>query len=124
MFDDGSFSEENTFLISDWIAQIPKEVLAKNFGVNQSAFDNIPSKELYIFQGTVPGPISNDTVADPYGQVPQTNNYFHDMIGQAPVMTNYGSVRVADSTNFPAAQKIAAALVEIVPGGMRELYVM
>ena len=33
-----------------------------------------------------------------------------------------GFVRIADSTNFPAAQQIAAALVEVEPGGMRELH--
>jgi oxalate decarboxylase len=31
-FDDGSFSDNNTFLISDWFKHTPPEVLAKNFG--------------------------------------------------------------------------------------------
>jgi oxalate decarboxylase len=33
VFDDGNFSEDSTFLISDWFTHTPKEVLAKNFGV-------------------------------------------------------------------------------------------
>jgi oxalate decarboxylase/phosphoglucose isomerase-like protein (cupin superfamily) len=33
-----------------------------------------------------------------------------------------GRVRIVDSANFPAASTIAAALVEIDPGGMRELH--
>jgi oxalate decarboxylase len=33
-----------------------------------------------------------------------------------------GSVRIADSTNFPASQTIAAALVVVKPGSMRELH--
>ena len=37
VFDDGNFSEEETFLLSDWLAHTPKEVLAKNFGVPESA---------------------------------------------------------------------------------------
>ena len=49
VFDDGSFSEDSTFLLTDWTAHIPKEVLAKNFGTSISAFDHIPSQELYIF---------------------------------------------------------------------------
>jgi oxalate decarboxylase len=32
VFDDGNFSENETFLISDWFAHTPREVLAKNFG--------------------------------------------------------------------------------------------
>lgn len=56
-FDDGAFSEDNTFLITDWFAHTPKSVLAKNFGWPESAFDNIPEKELYIFKAPLPGPL-------------------------------------------------------------------
>lgn len=49
VFNDGAFSEDSTFQLTDWTAHVPKEVLAKNFQVDTSAFDHIPSKELYIF---------------------------------------------------------------------------
>jgi len=39
VFDDGNFSEEETFLLTDWLAHTPREVLAKNFGAPESAFD-------------------------------------------------------------------------------------
>jgi len=63
VFDDGNFSEEETFLLTDWLAHTPKEVLAKNFGVPESAFARIPEKELWIFQAEVPGPLAADRVA-------------------------------------------------------------
>ena len=40
---------------------------------------------------------------------------------QEPIQTKGGRVRIVDSSNFPAAKEIAAALVEVEPGGMREL---
>ena len=49
VFDDGDFSEDDTFLLTDWLAHIPKDVLAKNFQTDVSAFDKIPGQELYIF---------------------------------------------------------------------------
>lgn len=49
MFDSGSFDEDGTFLITDWLAHVPKEVIAKNFQASISAFDEIPGQELYIF---------------------------------------------------------------------------
>lgn len=49
VFDNGDFSEDSTFLLTDWLAHVPKEVLAKNFKTSMSAFDQIPGKELYIF---------------------------------------------------------------------------
>jgi oxalate decarboxylase len=56
VFDDDNFNEDETFLLTDWLAHTPTEVLAKNFGVPESAFANIPSEELYIFKSEVPGP--------------------------------------------------------------------
>jgi oxalate decarboxylase len=56
LFDDGNFNEDETFLLTDFLAHIPMDVLAKNFGVPASAFGNIPKEELYIFESDVPGP--------------------------------------------------------------------
>src|SRR5919107_2547905 len=42
-FDSGDFSENETFLITDWFDHTPREVLAKNFGVEESAFDSLPT---------------------------------------------------------------------------------
>jgi oxalate decarboxylase len=118
-FDDGHFDENATFLVTDWLAHTPKEVLAKNFNVPISAFDHIPEKELYIFKSKVPGPLTADRLAGA-GPVPQW--FSHRMLAQEPIRTKSGTVRITDSRNFPASKSIAAALVEIEPGGMRELH--
>src|SRR5271168_4283719 len=55
VFDDGNFNEFETFLITDWLTHTPKEVLAKNFGVPADTFNQVPSKELFIFQTELPG---------------------------------------------------------------------
>ena len=62
MFDDGNFSENETFLLTDWFAHTPRDVLAKNFGVPESAFANLPTdveNKRYIFESAVPGPIAS-----------------------------------------------------------------
>jgi oxalate decarboxylase len=50
VFDDGNFNEFGTFLLTDWVAHTPPEVLAKNFDVPESTFANVPKKELFIFE--------------------------------------------------------------------------
>ncbi|WP_422877901.1 oxalate decarboxylase family bicupin [Ktedonosporobacter rubrisoli] len=120
VFDDGNFSENSTFLISDWFAHTPKEVLARNFGVTESDFADIPRHELYILQSQVPGPLAADKVSDPNGPTPYS--FIHHMLAQEPIKAPGGTVRITDSANFPIATTIAAALVEIEPGGMRELH--
>jgi oxalate decarboxylase len=123
VFDNGTFSENETFLITDWFKHTAPEILAKNFGVPESAFARIPQDvdhERYIFPGPMPGPIASDAVESPAGTVP--TSYTHRLMAQEPVRAPGGWARIVDSTNFPAASTIAAALVEIEPGGVRELH--
>ncbi len=119
VFDDGHFSEDETFLLTDFLAHMPKEVLAKNFQVAERAFANIPQKELYIFQSKIPGPLAQDRIKG-NGPVPQ--QFSHRMMAQEPIKTKSGTVRITDSAVFSASKTISAALVEIEPGGMRELH--
>jgi oxalate decarboxylase len=121
VFDDGAFSEDATFLITDWFAHTPKEVLAKNFGVSESDFADLPTdvdRTRYIFQGEVPPALSEDKTSNPYGQ----RSFSYHFSTQQPVETSGGSVRIVDSTIFPAATTIAAGLVEVEPGSMREMH--
>jgi oxalate decarboxylase len=123
VFDDGNFSENQTFLLTDLFAHLPREVLAQNFGVPEAAFSNLPvdiEHTRYVFAGEVPGPIASDEVQSPAGIVPQT--FSHHMLAQEPIQCSGGQVRITDSRNFPPAKTIAAALVEIKPGAMREIH--
>jgi oxalate decarboxylase len=123
VFDNGSFSENETFLITDWFAHTPREVLAQNFGVAASAFDDLPQDvehSRFIFAVDVPPARDRDVVPGPTGSVPQS--FTHHMHGQEPIACPGGQVRIVDSSNFPASKTIAAALVEVDPGGMREMH--
>lgn len=120
IFDDGSFSDLNTLSISDWFAHTPKDVLSANFGVPENAFTNIPSEQVYIYQDNVPGLLESQRVQSPYGTIPQSFTY--QLLAQTPIKTPGGSVRIVDSSNFPISKTVAAALVEVEPGAMRELH--
>src|SRR5438067_11633655 len=54
IFDNGYFSEFGTFSITDWIGHTPKPLLAKNFGLPESAVDGFPKDEVYLARGAVP----------------------------------------------------------------------
>jgi oxalate decarboxylase len=120
VFDDGEFDEDNTFLLSDWFKHVPNEVLAKNFGVSSSIFGHTPDpSERYIFPAPVPGPLASDKIP---GATAMSQSLSHRMHAQQPIKTKSGTVRITDSSVFPASKNIAAALVEVEPGGMRELH--
>ncbi|MGK5740686.1 oxalate decarboxylase family bicupin [Micromonospora sp. URMC 103] len=120
VFDDGAFSENGTFLISDWFAHTPREVLAKNFGWAPELLDRLPEREKYIFSGQLPPRLDRDRVISPTGDVPRT--FSHRMHAQEPQRFPGGTVRVADVSTFAAATTICAALVEVQPGGLREMH--
>ena len=120
VFDDGDFDEDNTFLLSDWFKHTPDEVLSKNFGVPGSSFTHMPDpSELYIFPAPVPGPLGSDRVI---GAVPGASSFSHKMLAQQPIKTKSGTVRITDTSVFPASKTVSAALVEVQPGGMREMH--
>jgi oxalate decarboxylase len=122
VFDDGAFSENETFLLTDWFKHTPMTVLAKNLGVSPSALAHLPTDpdhQRYMFTGQVPPPLADDIVRGPAGEAMRMS---HRLLAQEPVVMPGGWVRVVDSTNFPAASTIAAALVELNPGAMRELH--
>jgi oxalate decarboxylase len=120
VFDDGDFDEDNTFLISDWFKHTPNDVLAKNFGVSAAFFGRTPDPgERYIFPVQVPGSLDSDKLPGATA-VPQSLS--HRMLEQQPIKTKNGTVRITDSSVFPASKNIAAALVEVEPGGMREMH--
>ncbi len=122
-FDDGKASEFNTTLLTDWLAHTPPDILASNFGVPAETFSRIPLNDLYIFQGRPPGPLSADeeAIREPDLQPPQPFTF--RLAASPPVrQTRSGEVRIADSTNFAISKTIAAALVSLRPGALRELH--
>jgi oxalate decarboxylase len=120
VFDDGDFDEDNTFLISDWFKHTPNEVLGKNFGVPAAFFGHTPDpSELYIFPAPVPGPLSADKIP---GATAVPQKFSHRLMAQEPIKTSSGTARISDSSTFPVSTTIAAALVEVDPGAMRELH--
>jgi len=122
-FDNGNFSENETFLICDWFAHTPREVLAKNFGVNTAAFDPLPTDiahSRYMFAGEVPPSLRDDAPASPAMQPPLSFTWH--MLAQEPIRTRGGWVRITDSRNFTVSKRIAAARIEVEPGAIRELH--
>ncbi|KAI0084685.1 RmlC-like cupin domain-containing protein [Irpex rosettiformis] len=119
VFDTGAFSEDSTFLLTDWLAHVPKEVLAKNFKTSMSAFDQIPGKELYIFPAPGPGPDS-DAPKSPQGTVPEPFSF--ELSQMKATQLDGGSVKIVDSHTFAISKTIAMAEVTVEPGAMRELH--
>ncbi len=126
VFDDGTFSEGNTTLLSDWLRHTPPEVLAKNWGVPKAAVDpvyKVPPDGHYIFQAPVPPPLPDDRRAAARSGPPTKVAFDFPLHSMPPTLSSpSGQLHVIDSTNFPVSKSIAAAHVVVKPGCLRELH--
>jgi oxalate decarboxylase len=123
VFNQGNFSEDGTMLLSEWLQHTPPEVLSKNTGLDQAAFNQMPRAPLYIFPGSLPNSLKQDKAEIGGEKVAAKYQYTFNMKSMEPTKSSKGGeVRIVDSRNFPVSKHIAAALVTIKPGAMRELH--
>ena len=123
VFDDGRFSEYETFLISEWVARVPKDVLARNMGVPESALQHLPKGEQFIFLAAPFKPLDEERkqAAGNLGYS-KTRFTFHLDTVKPRVQNPSGDVFIVDSKVFPISTTVAAAIVTLKPGGIRELH--
>lgn len=119
VFNDGNFSENQTLLVTELFAHTPREVLAKNFGIPEDAFNGIPAREKYIFRQPVPGPL--EEVRRELGAVNFTDKYVFRASEMKKNEFPGGATQVVDNKNF-AATSMAALFIDLEPGGMREIH--
>lgn len=119
IFNDGNFSENETLLLTELFAHMPRDVLAKNFGVPESAFEGIPASEKYIFRQPVPGPIGE--VRKQFDAGSMTGKYVFRNTDVAESKWPGGSTKIIDSRQF-GVTPMAMLMIELEPGGMREIH--
>lgn len=125
IFNQGDFSEESTLLLSDWLKHTPPEILEKNFGLDAEAIARLPKGEpLYIFSAEEPTNTLAQDIAEVarHAETPKVSYTFKASTMTPTRESASGTVKVIDSRNFPASQKIASAIVTVKPGCMRELH--
>ncbi|MCJ1467256.1 hypothetical protein MMC07_005880 [Pseudocyphellaria aurata] len=118
VFDDGDFDAVGTtFQVDDWLIHTPKSILARNFGVDESVFNVLPKSDPYILP---PTNLSTVDVSDPSGKT----DFIYQLSKITPptVPGGGGTLSIVDSRVFPIATTIAAAVVKLEPGGLRELH--
>ena len=122
VFDEGNFSEDDTFLLTEFLAHTSPEIVEKNMGWSRQAFDQLPATQLYIFEAPLPDSLEADRRF--LGEHRGTDNKYTFKMGSMPPTqkTAGGETRVVDSGNFPVSNNIAAAMVTLKPGGLREMH--
>jgi oxalate decarboxylase len=109
VFNEGMFSEDNTFLLSEFVAHVPPDVLSKNSRLSPSDIAKLPKEQLYIFPSNLPQSLAADRASIGGGSVQAPQQYTFKMGSMAPTVKSAGGeVRIVDSENFPISTTIAA----------------
>lgn len=121
IFDNGYFSEFGTFSITDWIGHTPKALLAKNFGLPESAFDGFPKEEVYFARGPIPAAETPPNLQGAMQSPPETHKY--RLLAQEPHSIHKGGREWrVDSSRFPISKTVTGVILDLEPGGVRELH--
>ncbi|CAO1633789.1 unnamed protein product [Parajaminaea phylloscopi] len=124
VFDNGDFEARGTtFAVDDWVAHTPRDILSHNFGWNESAFGTLPPVDPYLVAADH-WPTLQET-KEAIGHPSNVSAPFHyELSKQEPDKAPGGGgwVKIVDRRTFPASQTMAASLVYVAPGALRELH--
>jgi oxalate decarboxylase len=120
IFDNGYFSEFGTFSVSDWMSRVPKELLAKNLGVDVGQLATYPAGEVYFGRGAVPP----EPAALPlHGATTPPLTHKYRMLAEPPHrLFDGGQEWRVDSTKFPISRTVTGVVLDLDPGALRELH--
>ncbi|UKB78231.1 cupin domain-containing protein [Chryseobacterium sp. MEBOG07] len=121
IFDNGDFSEDHTFSITDFISSVPAEIAAQNLGLTVDEVKQLHQGEAYFAQCELPDIRSG--LASAKNEVSLVSKHRYPLGAQQPIVVPGGGVqRVVTQKEFEIAKTITGSIFEIEPGGLRELH--
>jgi oxalate decarboxylase len=121
IFDNGDFSEDHTFSVTDWMSRTPPAILAQSLGMSAAEVALLPSGEVYFARG---GEITDRSkLSTPRSDPALVALHRYPLGAQEPRRVPGGGVqRTVTVDEFPISRTMAGSLLEIEPGGLRELH--
>jgi len=121
IFDNGNFSEDHTFSITDFIASVPKEIVSQNLGISLQEVDKLPKKEAYFALGA--NPDASSSIAIPRLNPQLTSIHRYPLDAQQPrLIPGGGTQRIVSQDEFPISQTMTGSIIELQPGALREMH--
>jgi oxalate decarboxylase len=95
-------------------------LLAKNFGLPPSTFENFPKNEVYFAKGKIPPAVPSVPLQ---GWKPPPLTHKYSLLSQKPYETFNGGIEWrVDGSQFPISTTMTGVVLEMEPGALRELH--
>ena len=121
IFDNGYFSEFGTFSITDWIGHTPKHLLAKNFGLPESAFKDSRRRKSTLPVARFRPKQSADTTRGSSRRQPIPITIGCLLRNLTRIHKGGREWRVG-ADRFPISKTVTGVILDLEPGGFRELH--
>jgi oxalate decarboxylase len=116
VFDDGAFSENATFSITDWIAHAPREAVAASLGVPAADLEGVPDHEVYMAVGPAPAAQAPSSIR------PAAEGFRYPLGAAEPRRFPGGAIRTVSSLELPISRTMTGVLLDLEPGAVREMH--
>jgi oxalate decarboxylase len=121
IFDNGDFSEDHTFSITDFLAQTPREIVSQSLGLTIAELAPLPNHEAYFVKGPVPD--DGSLIATARRNPELTTMHRYPLDAQQPRrVPGGGTQRTVTVNEFPISTTMAGSVIELQPGALRELH--
>ncbi|MCV9930193.1 cupin domain-containing protein [Flavobacterium sp. LS1R49] len=120
IFDNGNFSEDHTFSITDFISSVPKEVAAKNLNISIEEAEKLYQGEAYFSR--CENPTFKNHLLSKRNNIELISTHRYPLLAQQPKIFAGGRQRVVTQNEFPISKTFSGSLLEIEPGAMREMH--
>jgi oxalate decarboxylase len=121
IFDNGYFSEFGTFSVTDWLGHAPPGVVARNLNLTEAEVAQLPRTEVYFASG--PQPPEAIPAAHRPGLVTPPATHRYRLLAQAPHSIHAGGREWrVDAERFPVSTTMTGVILDLEPGGLRELH--
>lgn len=121
IFDNGDFSEDHTFSITDFLSHTPNNIVAQNLGITPERAAKLPQGEAYFVKGPVPNDSSSSGTYRRNSELTTPHRYpLHAK--QPRRAPGGGTQRTVTVEDFPISTTMAGSLIELQPGALREMH--
>jgi oxalate decarboxylase len=118
-FDDGLYSEDGTFGISDWMSRLDTALLDRALGTPKGSMFKIPGGETYIMQGEVI-PLDSPQARAEKVLDPARTHRFRFMAQPPHASSDGGAIHVASAREFPMSATMTAMFLKLKAGALQQ----
>ncbi len=121
IFDNGDFSEDHTFSVTDWVSRTPASVVSQALGLSAAEVATLPKEEVYFATGPVPD--DRSSISETRDTPELTSLHRYPLGAQQPRrVPGGGTQKTVTVKEFPLSTSMSGSILEIEPGAMRDLH--